>query len=177
METVKNSSILRDLRDILRREGYAFSTEKTYVDWVRKFIKFHHFFSREAMMVNANKNVEQFLTYLAVKKNVSPSTQNQALNNALALCYSKILLSPLGGVAASRSRKEPRIPVVLTKEEVLQALSIMDGTSGLITKLLYASGLRITEAVRLRVQDVNFGFKQITVRNGKSFNRTGTVDT
>ncbi|MDX1352975.1 MAG: integron integrase [Thiomicrorhabdus sp.] len=78
-----------------------------------------------------------------------------------------MLDAPFTDVKACRSRKEPRIPVVLTKEEVAQVLSVMNGTTGLIAKLLYAGGLRITEAVRLRVQDIDFGFKQITVRDGK----------
>lgn len=103
---------------------------------------------------------------MAVEQSVAPSTQNQALN-ALVYCYSKVLQAPFSDVKASRSRKEPRIPVVLTKEEVAQILSVMEGSAGLITKLLYAGGLRITEAVRLRVQDIDFGFKQITVRDGK----------
>lgn len=118
------------------------------------------------MLQNSADKVEQFLTHLAVVQNVAPSTQNQALN-ALVYCYRQVFEMPFMEVKASRSRKEPRIPVVLTKEEVTQVLSMMDGTTGLITKLLYASGLRITEAVRLRVQDIDFGFKQIIVRNGK----------
>ncbi|WP_319557695.1 phage integrase N-terminal SAM-like domain-containing protein [Thiomicrorhabdus sp.] len=160
------SPLLDEMRSQLRREGYAYSTENSYCDWVKRYVKFHGIKSRSDMRGNANYKVEQFLTYLAVNQNVSPSTQNQALN-ALVYCYSKVLESPFSEVKASRSRKEPRIPVVLTKEEVTEILSLMNGTAGLITKLLYAGGLRITEAVRLRIQDIDFGFKQITVRNGK----------
>ncbi|PLA75619.1 integron integrase [Hydrogenovibrio sp. SC-1] len=154
------------MRNQLRREGYAYSTENGYCDWVRRFVKFHGILSRETMLVDSSQKVGQFLSDLAVVQNVAPSTQNQALN-ALTYCYSRVLNAPFTDVKACRSRKEPRIPVVLTKEEVGQVLSVMDGTPGLIVKLLYASGLRITEAVRLRVQDVDFGFKQITVRDGK----------
>lgn len=164
--TLKKPSLLDEMRSQMRREGYAYSTENSYCDWVKRFVKFHGFQNREAMLQNASANVEQFLTHLAVAQSVAPSTQNQALN-ALVYCYSKVLQTPFTEVKASRSRKEPRIPVVLTKEEVAQVLSIMDGTTGLITKLLYAAGLRITEAVRLRVQDIDFGYKQITVRDGK----------
>lgn len=164
--TPKKSSILDEMRMQLRREGYAYSTENSYCDWVKRFVKFHHFENREAMLQDSAGKVEQFLTHLAVEQNVAPSTQNQALN-ALVYCYSKVLHAPFSEVKASRSRKEPRIPVVLTKEEVAQVLSVMEGTAGLIAKLLYAGGLRITEAVRLRVQDIDFGFKQITVRDGK----------
>jgi len=164
--TLKKLSLLDEMRAKLRREGYAYSTENSYCDWVRRFVKFHGFANRDEMLNDASAKVDQFLTDLAVVQNVAPSTQNQALN-ALVYCYSKVLDAPFTEVKASRSRKEPRIPVVLTKEEVGQVLSIMDGTTGLITKLLYAGGLRITEAVRLRVQDIDFGFRQITVRDGK----------
>ncbi len=164
--TSKKTSLLDEMRAKLRREGYAYSTENSYCDWVRRFVKFHAFESREAMLVDSAQKVESFLTNLAVVQNVAPSTQSQALN-ALVYCYNRVLNVPFSDVKASRSRKEPRIPVVLTKEEVGQVLSLMDGAPGLITKMLYASGLRITEAVRLRVQDIDFGFKQITVRDGK----------
>ncbi len=163
---LKDKRLLDDMRDLLRRLGYAFRTEETYCDWVRRFVKFHGLLSRDELLVDSEAKVEQFLTYLAVKKQVAPSTQNQALN-ALVFLYSKVLQKPLEGVNASRSRKEPRIPVVLSKKEVSQVITLIDGTAGLVVKLLYASGLRISEAVRLRVQDVDFGFKQITVRDGK----------
>lgn len=113
----------------MRRGGYAYSTEKSYSDWVKRFVKFHGFLDRESMLIDSELKVEQFLTDLAVKQNVAPSTQNQALN-ALVYCYSNILHTPFTNVKASRSRKEPRIPVVLTVEEMTQILSIMDGTSG-----------------------------------------------
>jgi len=158
--------LLDEMRSLLRRLGYAFRTEETYCDWVKRFIKFSAMKSRDELFVEAEFKVEQFLTDLAVVRNVAPSTQNQALN-ALVFLYSKVLQRPLEDVNASRARKQPRIPVVLTKDEVGQVLTLLDGTSGLIVKMLYASGLRISEAVRLRVQDLDFGFKQITVRDGK----------
>ncbi len=167
MNTNSNKSLLLDeMRNLLRREGYAYSTENNYCDWVRRFVRFHRFTNREAMLIDVSNKVEQFLTDLAVNQRVAPSTQNQALN-ALVFCYSKVLNSPFSDVKASRSRKEPRIPVVLSKHEVSDILSVMEGAPALIAKLLYASGLRITEAVRLRVQDIDFEYKQITVRDGK----------
>lgn len=164
--TVSKSFLLDEMRIILRREGYAYSTENSYCDWVKRFIRFHGFSSRDEMLFSAASKVEAFLTYLAVNQNVAPATQNQALN-ALSFCYNKVLNTPFSDVKPSRSRKEPRIPVVLSKSEVNHILALMNGTSALITKLLYASGLRITEAVRLRVQDIDFAYKQITVRDGK----------
>ena len=106
------------------------------------------------------KKVEDFLNYLAIERNVAVSTQNQAFN-ALVFLYKRVLKSPFENVKAAR------IPVVLTREEVKQVLSLLDSVPELVVKLLYGCGLRITEAVKLRVQNIDFGFKQVTVRDGK----------
>jgi integron integrase len=150
----------------MRRELYSLSTERTYCNWVRQFIQFHKILTKEALFVEQKQKVEDFLNYLAIAKNVAASTQNQAFN-ALVFLYKRVLESPLENVKAARSSKEARIPVVLTRGEVKQVLSLLDGVPELVVKLLYGSGLRITEAVRLRVQDIDFGFKQVTVRDGK----------
>lgn len=162
----KKTSLINDMQNQLRMEGYAYSTENSYCDWVNRFIHFHKIMHRDEMLNNTNQNVEAFLTYLATQKQVSPSTQNQALN-ALVYCYSKVLQAPFTDIRASRARKTPRIPVVLSKEEVAEVLSVMDGVGSLIAKILYAGGLRITEAVRLRVQDIDFSYEQVTVRDDK----------
>ena len=101
-----------------------------------------------------------------MQANVAASTQNQAFN-ALVFLYRQVLKQPLEGVDAARTRKERRVPVVLTREEVKLVLAFLEGTSDLVVKLLYGGGLRISEGVRVRVQDIDYGFKQITVRNGK----------
>ena len=119
------------------------------------------------LMIKPEFKVEQFLTYLAVNRNVAVSTQNQAMN-ALVFLYKQVLDKPLEKrVNAVRSDKQAKIPVVLTLDEVKQVLVLLDGVPQLIVKLLYGSGLRISEAVRLRIQDIDFGYKQITVRSGK----------
>ncbi len=159
-------SILDEMRDILRRLHYSIHTERAYCDWVARYIRFHHLQKKEALLIDAEKKVEAFLTHLAVQANVAASTQNQAFN-ALVFFYKRVLNCPLEGVEATRTRKEKRVPVVLTREEVKQTLAFLEGTPELLVKLLYGSGLRITEAVRLRVQDIDFGYRQITVRNGK----------
>jgi integron integrase len=166
--STKNSktTLLEDTRNILRRLHYSIHTERAYCDWIARFVRFHHLQERATLLVEAEKKVEAFLTHLAVQGNVAASTQNQAFN-ALIFLYKQVLEHPLEGVKATRTRKEKRIPVVLTREEVKQVLTLLKGTSELLVKLLYGGGLRITEAVRLRVQDVDFGFKQITVRSGK----------
>ena len=167
MSTEKSkTNLLEDVRDTLRRLHYSIHTEKAYCDWILRFVRFHHLQEREALLIESEKKVEDFLTHLAVQANVAASTQNQAFN-ALVFLYKRVLKYSLEGVDAARTRKEKRIPVVLTREEVKLVLAFMEGSSDLVVKLLYGGGLRITEAVRLRVQDIDYGFKQITVRNGK----------
>jgi integron integrase len=161
--------LLDEVRAVMRRLHYAISTERSYVDWITRFIKFHRLQSREQLLAAGALEVERFLTWLAVEGNVAASTQNQALN-ALVFLYKRVLDQPLEGrIDAARSSKEPRVPVVLTRDEVAKVLPLIEGKAGLVVGLLYGSGLRITEAVRLRVQDLDFGFKQITVRSGKGY--------
>ena len=166
-------NLLEEVRNTLRRLHYSIHTERAYCDWIMRFIKFHHLQEREALLVEPEKKVEDFLTHLAVQANVAASTQNQAFNS-LVFLYKQVLKHPLEGVDAARSRKEKRVPEVLTREEVKQILPFMEGTPDLVVKLLYGCGLRITEAVRLRVQDIDYGFKQVTVRNGKGLSERVT---
>ncbi len=164
--TQSGKTLLTETRDLMRRLHYSIHTERAYCDWITRFVRFHHIQARETLFVEPEKKIEDYLTYLAVQANVAAATQNQAFN-ALMFLYKRVLDRPLENVEAARSRKEPRIPEVLTREEVKRVLAFVEGTAGLIVKLLYGSGLRITEAVRLRVLDVDFGFKQVTVRDGK----------
>jgi integron integrase len=122
---------------------------------------------KSELSIHPEAKVEDFLSFLAVQRNVAVSTQNQAMN-ALVFLYKQVLESPLEKrIDAVRSTKNRRIPVVLTQDEVKQIITIMDGVPQLIVKLLYGSGLRITETVRLRIQDIDFDYRQITVRSGK----------
>ena len=159
-------TLLEEISALIRREHYSFSTERTYCAWGRQFVKFHHMQTREILFVEQEKKVEDFLNYLALERNVAASTQNQAFN-ALVFLYKRVIESPLENVKATRSHKEARIPVVLTREGVKQVLLLLDGVPELVVKLLYGCGLRITEAVKQRVQNIDFGFKQVTVRDGK----------
>ena len=158
--------MLAEMSDLMRRLHYSIHTERAYCDWVARFVSFHQLESRDALCVDAESKVEMFLTHLAVQESVAASTQNQALN-ALVFLFTRVLERPLENMSAARPRKEPRIPVVLTREEVKQVLALLEGTSELVVKLLYGCGLRITEAVCLRVQDIDYDYKQVTVRNGK----------
>ena len=154
------------MRDRLRRLHYSIRTEQTYCDWVKRFVVFH---GRRHPRELGAPEVQSFLTHLAVVGKVSASTQNQALS-ALLFLYREVLkveLPWLGEVVRAKTPK--RLPVVLTREEVEALLSRMSGTPGLMTRLLYGTGLRIIECARLRVKDVDFARREILVREGKGF--------
>ncbi len=150
----------------MRVKHYSLRTEKTYIDWIKRYI--WHFDKRHPKDMGAAE-VEAFLTHLAVDRNVSASTQNQA-KSALLYLYKEVLGVELPWLDNVTQAKVPqRLPVVLTQAEVQAVLSRMDGTMWLIASLLYGSGLRIMEALRLRVKDVDFARREILVREGKGF--------
>jgi integron integrase len=161
----KTPKLLDQMRAVLRVHHYARRTERTYCDWVRRYVKFHGMKSRDDLGEGARK-VEEFLTHLAVAGNVSPATQNQAFN-ALMFLYGRVLEQPLEGVDALRADKKTRVPEVLTPEEARQVIALLEGPAQLVVKLLYGSGLRLLEALRLRVKDVDFKMLSVTVRDGK----------
>jgi len=158
--------LLDQVRDVLRIKHYSIHTERAYCDWIKRFVKYHKMSSRDDLE-DGEVKIEQFLTYLAVETHIAPATQNQAMN-ALVFLYKKVLKVPLTDeINAVRAPKRITIPVVMTRDEVRQVIALMEGTPQLIVKILYGSGLRITETVRLRVQDIDYQMKQITVRSGK----------
>ena len=155
-----------DVRDVMRLQHYSIHTERSYCDWIKRFIFFHHMKSRDDLK-DGELKIEQFLTHLAVHEHVAPSTQNPAMN-ALVFLYKKVLKQTLDQkIDAVRAKSRKNIPVVMTHEEVTKVISLMKGTSQLVGKLLYGCGLRISEAIRLRVHDIEFDLKTITVRSGK----------
>ncbi len=161
-----NKKILDEVREVMRLHHYSIHTERSYCDWIRRYILYHNMKSRQDLS-NGSRKIEQFLTYLAVEKNIGPSTQNQAMN-ALVFLYKKILSMELeGDINAIRSKKKGNIPTVLTLDEVTSLLVTIGGVSHIVSKLLYGSGLRIMEAVRLRIGDIDFEMRQIVVRSGK----------
>lgn len=152
------------VRDKLRAGHYSRRTEEAYLGWVRRFIKFHG--ARHPRDLG-EAEIAGFLAALAVEGKVAAATQNQALN-ALMFLYTHVLerkLGPLGEFA--RAVRPERLPVVLTPEEVRALLAAMAGANRLVAQLLYGCGLRLLEALRLRVKDVDFARLQITVRSGK----------
>ena len=160
--------LLTRLRDLMRARHMSIRTEKAYVDWVTRFLRFHR--EQVGRWVHpaemGNVEVNEFLTYLAVKRNVAASTQNQALS-AILFLYREILERPIE-FNAIRAKRPQRIPVVLSVEEVRRLLlEIPIGTNRLIAGLMYGSGLRVMEACRVRVKDLDFERKQITIRDGK----------
>lgn len=158
------SKLLDQVRAVMRTRHYSYQTEQTYLKWIRRYIFFHNV-KHPAEMGKAE--VEAFLSHLAVESNVSASTQNQALF-ALLFLYKEVLKTDLPWLDEfTPAKKSSRVPVVLTKEEVKLIVEHLIGTNWLIANLLYGAGLRLHEALRLRVKDLDFGFKQIVVRDGK----------
>lgn len=158
--------LLDIVRGKIRLKHYSIRTEQAYVDWIKRYIL--HFNKRHPKDLGANE-VEQFLTYLAVEGRVAASTQNQA-KSALLFLYKEVLGAELPWLDKVQQAKAPkRLPVVLGKEEVRLILKQLDGTHYLIVSLLYGTGIRILEALRLRVKDIDFSRKEILIRDGKGF--------
>jgi integron integrase len=158
------SKLLDQVRTALRIRHYSIRTEQAYVDWIKRFIVFHD--KRHPATLN-EAQITEFLTHLAVEKRVSASTQNQALS-AILFLYHHVLhvdLARLEGV--TRAKAPDRLPVVLTPEEVHSVLAHLEGTERLMADLLYGSGLRLLECLRLRIKDIEFTRHQIVVREGK----------
>jgi integron integrase len=163
-EPPKRARLLDQVRDAIRRRHYSFRTEDTYVHWIKRFI----FFSdrRHPAELGAGE-VTAFLNYLARERNVAASTQNQALS-ALLFLYREVLATPLPWLdRLERVRRPAHVPTVLTREEAQRLLARMQGTKWLMASLLYGAGLRLRECLKLRVKDLDFGYRQIVVRDGK----------
>jgi len=156
--------LLDQVRGKIRLKHYSIRTEQAYLDWIKRFIL--HFGKRHPKDLGAAE-VEQFLTHLAVKGKVSASTQNQA-KSALLFLYKEVLGLELPWLDKVEQAKTPsRLPVVLTQAEVQKILTRLQGTHWLVASLLYGTGMRILEALRLRVQDVDFARKEILIRDAK----------
>lgn len=166
------SKLLDQVRDCLRVKHYSYRTEQAYIDWIKRFIVFHD--KRHPLEMGALE-VAAFLTHLAVERTVAASTQNQALA-ALIFLYRDVLLQPLNAIEGIEHAKRPeKLPIVLTRGEVSALLDHLQGTSWLVASLLYGAGLRLMEALRLRVKDLDFSYQQIVVRDGKGAKDRVTV--
>ena len=157
--------LISAMKTEIRSRHYSIRTESSYVDWVRRFIAFHDY--TDLKKLDATKAVKEYLEYLAVERAVAASTQNQALN-ALVFLYTNVLNKPFGDLETFvRAKRPQRLPEVMTREEVQVLFDHMKGVTLLMAGLMYGGGLRLMECVRLRVMDLDFGRRQIMVRDGK----------
>jgi integron integrase len=156
--------LLDQVRDVLRVRHYSYETEKSYIHWIKRFVSFHNMKPPRDM---GAAEVEAFLTYLAVQQKVAPSTQNQALS-ALIFLYREVYQRNTNwGLNAVRAKPTRYLPTVLTPDETAAILKHLSGVHQLIAQVFYGSGLRLSEGLKLRVKDVDFSLRQITVRDTK----------
>lgn len=156
--------LLEKVRQEIRRRNYSYSTEKRYSEWIKQYVRFHN---KKHPNKLQEKDIVKFLNYLVQTRDVAASTQNQALC-AIVFLYKQVLKSDIGKLKNLKRAKKPKhLPTVLSKEEVKTLLDLMEGVPFLVSSLLYGTGLRISEALRLRVKDIDFDYMQITVRSGK----------
>jgi integron integrase len=164
--------LLDRVRWHLRVKHYSLRTEQSYIEWIRRFILFHHKRHPDEM---GEKEISAFLTHLAVDQHVAASTQNQALS-ALLFLYQQVFERKLDFLEnIERVKRPPKVPVVFTRAEARAVLDQLRGSYQLMGELLYGSGLRLLECLRLRVKDIDFGYGQITVRDGKGMRERLTV--
>jgi integron integrase len=159
----QGKKLLDQMRDVIRAKHYSYRTEATYLDWVRRFILFHQ--KRHPDQMGAPE-IQAFLTHLAAQRKVAASTQNQALS-AILFLYREVLHKEIEPVLLSTAKRPERLPTVLTRAETLQVIGQLNGLHKLMAQILYGSGLRLMECIRLRIKDIDFDYKTITVRDGK----------
>ena len=156
--------LMDQVRETLRFYHYAYATEKSYVEWILKFIRFS---GKKHPNEMGKFEIERFLSHLATNRDVAASTQNQAFN-AIMFLYKKVLDMPMDlDIRAKRTSKRKNLPTVLSKDEAKLLISRMQGMSKILAGLMYGSGLRSLEVIRLRIHDIDFENKQIYVRNPK----------
>ena len=165
MSQHKKPKLMWQVRSKIRALHYSYQTEKTYVQWIKRYI---HYFNLTHPKDMRENEVNKFLTYLAVKRKVSPATQNQALC-ALVFLYKQVLETPLGenSINAIRAKYHKNLPVVLSIQEVKNLLDMLYGLPKLMAEVIYGTGLRKNEVHKLRVKDIDFDRNQIIVKRGK----------
>lgn len=156
--------LMEQMATAIRLRNYSYRTEQAYCMWARQYIRFHDITHPADM---AETEVAEFLSHLTLDRNVAPNTQNQALN-ALNFLYSNVLgkpLQPITGIV--RAKKSQKLPIVLDRQEIRALFRELEPPYWLLTGLMYGSGLRLMEALRLRVKDIDFSYRIIVVRDGK----------
>ncbi|NOR40173.1 MAG: tyrosine-type recombinase/integrase [Gammaproteobacteria bacterium] len=165
-----SSPFLNEVIRAVRVRHYSIRTEQAYVGWIKRYILFH---GKRHPRDMGDEEVGAFLSFLAMDRNVAASTQNQALN-ALVFLYKAVLNKPLGDLqGVVRAKKPRRLPAVLSRNEVMQVLRNLQGHHWLAACLLYGSGLRLMECIRLRVKDLDFEHRAVIVREGKGGKERG----
>src|SRR5215468_8304254 len=160
----QSPKLLEQVRESIRVRHYSIRTEDTYLRWIKRFILFH---GKRHPREMGGREIQEFLSYLAVEGRVAASTQSQALS-AIVFLYQQVLKQTIGSIDDVVHAKQPhRIPVVLTQDEVRAVLAHLSGTTWIMATLLYGAGLRLLECLRLRVKDVDFTYNHIVVRDGK----------
>jgi integron integrase len=155
--------LLDQMRDHLRLKHYSLRTEETYLDWARRYILFHNKHHPNNM---GAPEIQAFIAHLATQRQVAASTQNQALS-AILFLYREVLRKEIDPILLSNTKRPERLPTVLTHDETLRVINQLAGTHKLMAQILYGSGLRLMECVRLRIKDIDLDYKTITVRDGK----------
>ncbi len=163
---MQEKKLLDIVRDKMRLKHYSIKTEQSYIGWIKRYIVFHNKRHPKDM---GKMEIEQFLTWQAVENRVSPSTQNQAFS-AILFLYKEILGVDMSewNIQALRAKERKHIPVVLTKEEVDRVIGNLTGIYQLIVYLMYGCGLRMNEALNIRLKDIDFGFDKVYIWNSKS---------
>jgi integron integrase len=164
--------LLDQVRDSMRMKHYSYRTEQSYVDWIRRYIIFHN---KRHPLDMGGVEIKQFITYLAVERNLVASTQNQALS-AILFLYTQVFGQEIDVPSdLLRTRRPKRLPTVLSHQEALAVINALHGKTRLMAKILYGSGLRLMECMRLRVKDMDFEQRHIVVRDGKGQNDRVTI--
>ena len=158
--------LLDIVREKVRLKHYSYSTERTYVHWIKQYIFFHN---KKHPIEMQKREIEEYLTFLATKKRVSPTTQNQAFS-AILFLYKEALGIDISvwNIQALRAQERKHIPIVLTKEEVQKILENLNGIYKLLVTLMYGCGLRMSEALNIRIKDIDFGFNKLYIWDSKS---------
>jgi integron integrase len=163
VSTTGKTTLWQRIATTIRAKGYSLQTERTYVHWAKRFVAWH---GRRHPLTMGAAEVQAYLNHLAVDESSAPSTCKQALC-ALLFLYGQVLGSPLPHLDLHRPKSQPRLPEVLSVQEVRNLLAHTSGTPGLVLRLQYGTGLRLMEALRLRVKDLDLGRRVLTVREGK----------
>ena len=160
---MSKTKLLDEVRNVIRLRHYSTRTEESYTNWIRKYVLYHN---KKHPRDMGEKEIRDYLNYLSLSQNVSYSTQNQALN-AIIFLYKNVIKKELGDLNFEKAKRVKHIPVVLSKNEVNLILDKIEGIVKLIVSLLYGSGLRLNECLRIRIKDVDVDYMQIIIRDGK----------